>query len=170
MTSAKIQPFCRKYNINIGVYNKRQRSILPKTITERRICLLIHNTHFSVIWKNNQSSFPDAIEEVEKNFNYEETQINDNILQQVIEYKFPISYEMNCLYNLSAFDLETCNVEYSEYCEPYASGVYHLNKLYWCFNGNSDKEELAIERSKVHEINRENGNPVLKMIEYVINN
>ena len=68
MTSAKIQPFCRKYNINIGVYNKRQRSILPKTITERRICLLILNNHFSVIWKNNQSSFPDATEEVEKKF------------------------------------------------------------------------------------------------------
>ena len=97
MTSAKIQPFCRKYNINIGVYNKRQRSILPKTITERGICLLIHNTHFSVIWKNNQSSFPDAIEEVEKKFKYEETQINYNILQQVIEYKFSISYEKNCL-------------------------------------------------------------------------
>ena len=170
MTSAKIQPFCRKYNINIGVYNKRQRSILPKTINERRICLLILNNHFSVIWKNIQSNFPDATEEVEKNFKYEETQINDTILQQVIEYKFPTSYEMNCLYNLFAFDLETCNVEYSENFEPYASGVYHLNKLYWCFNGNSDKEELAIERSKVHEINRENGNPVLKMIEYVKNN
>ena len=88
----------------------------------------------------------------------------------MIEYKFPTSYEMNCLYNLFAVDLETCNVEYSENFEPYASGVYHLNKLYWCFNGNSDKEELAIERSKVHEINRENGNPVLKMIEYVKNN
>ena len=154
MISGKIQLFCGKYNINIGVNNKRQRSILPKTITERRICLLIHNNHFSVIWKNNQSSFP----------------VNNNILQQVIEYKFPMSYEMNCLYNLFAVGLETCNVEYSENFEPYASGVYHPNKLYWCFNGNSDKEELAFERSKVHEINRENGNPVLKMIEYVINN
>ena len=34
----------------------------------------------------------------------------------MIEYKFPISYGMNCLYNVFAFDLETCNVEYSEYC------------------------------------------------------
>ena len=44
-----------------------------------------------------QSTFPDAIEEIENNFIYEETQINDNILNQVVEYKFPISYEMNCL-------------------------------------------------------------------------
>ena len=68
MISGKIQLFCGKYNINIGVNNKRQRSILPKTITERRICLLFHSNHFCIIWKNNQSSFPDAIEEVEKKF------------------------------------------------------------------------------------------------------
>ena len=88
----------------------------------------------------------------------------------MIEYKFPISYEMNCLYNVFAFDLETCNVEYSEYCEPYAAGAYHLNNLYWCFSGNLDKEEIAIERSKVQVFDRENGDPVLKMIDYVINN
>ena len=68
MTSAKIQPFCRRYNIEIRVYSKKQGSILPKTITERRFCLLIHNNHFCIIWKNNQSSFPDAIGEVEKKF------------------------------------------------------------------------------------------------------
>ena len=80
--------------------------------------------------KNNQSSFPDAIEEIVNNFRYEETQINDNLFKQVIEYKFPISYEMNCLHNVFAFDLETCIVKYSEHCEPYSAGVYHLNKLY----------------------------------------
>ena len=169
ITSEKIQPFCRKYNINLGSSNQKQQPILPKTVNERRICLLIHNNLFCVIWKNNQSTFPDAKEEKENIFKYEETQIDDNILQQVIEYKFPISYEMNCLNNVFAFDLETCNVEYSEYCEQYAAGVYHLNNLYWCFNGNLDKEELAIERSKVHVFDRENGDPVLKLIDYVIN-
>ena len=170
MTSAKVQPFCRKYNINLGVYKNKQRSILPKTITERRSCLLTHNNHFWVIWKTNQSAFSDAIEEIEINFRYEETQINDIIIKKVIEYKFPISYEMNCVYNVFAFDLETCNIEYSEYCEPYSVVVYHLNNLYWCFNGNLDKEELAIERFIVHIFDRENDNPVLKVIDYVINN
>ena len=141
-----------------------------KLSLKEEFVLLIHNNHFCVIWKNNQSTFSDAIKEIENNFRYDETQINDNILNQVIEYKFPISYEMNCLYNVFAFDLETCNVEYSEYCEPYAAGVYHLNNLYWCFNGNLDKGELAIERSKIHVFDRENGNPVLKMIYYIIRN
>ena len=79
-------------------------------------------------------------------------------------------YEKNCLYNVFAFDLETCNVEFSEYSEAYGDGVHHLNKLYWCFNGNLNKEELAIERSKLHVFDRKIGNPVLKMINYVINN
>ena len=48
--------------------------------------------------------------------------------------------------------------------------MYHLYILYWCFDGNLDKEELAIERSKVHVFVRENGNSVLKVIDYVINN
>ena len=77
---------------------------------------------------------------------------------------------MNCLHNVFAFDLETCNVEYSEYCISYAAGVYHLNNLYWCLNGTLDKEELAIGRSKLHVFDRENGNPVMKMIEYVTTN
>ena len=42
MTSAKIQPFCKKYNINLGVYNINQQEILPRSVTERRICLYIH--------------------------------------------------------------------------------------------------------------------------------
>ena len=78
-------------------------------------------------------------------------------------------YEKNCFYNVFPSDLETCNVEYSEYCEAYGAGVYHLNKLYWCFNGNLNKEELAIERSKPHVFDRKIGSLVLKMIDYVIN-
>ena len=73
----------------------------------------------------------------------------------MIEYNFSITYEINCLYNVFAFDLETCIVEKSEYCEPYGAGVYYLNNLHWCFNGDLDKEDFAIERSKVHVFDRE---------------
>ena len=30
---------------------------------------------------------------------------------------------MNCLHNVFAFDLQTCIVENSKYCESYADGV-----------------------------------------------
>ena len=87
----------------------------------------------------------------------------------MIEKKLPISHEVSCLYNVFAFDIEICNVVYSKYCEPYATGLYQPNKLYECFNGDLNKENLAIERSKVHVFLREISNPVLKMIDYVKN-
>ena len=71
--------------------------------------------------------------------------------------------------NVFAFDLKTCNFEDSEDCEPYAAGVYHLRNPSECFKGDLNKEELAIERSKVHVFDRESSNPVLKMIDFIEN-
>ena len=68
MTSAKIQPFCKKYGIDLGVYNINQQDIPPRYVTERRLCLIIHENHFCVIWKTKKTSFTDAIKELEDNF------------------------------------------------------------------------------------------------------
>ena len=42
MTPAKIQPFCKKHKINLGVYNPKQQESLPRSVTERKICLFNH--------------------------------------------------------------------------------------------------------------------------------
>ena len=76
----------------------------------------------------------EAVIEIGDNFKYEKTQIYDNILKQVVEYKLPLSYEMNWLFNVFAFDPDTYNVETSEYYEANAAGVNHFNNLYGCFN------------------------------------
>ena len=85
---------------------------------------------------NRKNSLLETIDEMENNFKYEEAQINNDNLKQVIDYKFPISYEVKCFCRVFAFDLETYNVEHSEYCVPYAAGVYHPNNLYEDFNRN----------------------------------
>ena len=36
MTLARIQPFCKKYNINIGYYKRSERKILPRTYYRKR--------------------------------------------------------------------------------------------------------------------------------------
>ena len=74
------------------------------------------------------------------------------------------------MYGVLAFDLETYNVGKQLYCEPYAAGVYHLNRLYECFNGDLTDEELKLERENVHVFDRENNNSVMDMINYVIEN
>ena len=50
------------------------------------------------------------------------------------------------MYGVFAFDLETSNKEKQLYCEPFAAGSYHLNRLYECFNGDSTEEDLKIGR------------------------
>ena len=49
MTSARVQPFCRKYNIKIGCYDGFR--VCARNITQRNTALKIHNFHFCLIWK-----------------------------------------------------------------------------------------------------------------------
>ena len=170
ITSAKIQPFCKKQKINLGVYNPKQQEILPRSVTERRICLFIHENHFCVIWKREKTNFTDAIKEIEKDFEYQPNHINDNNLKQVVEYKFPIFNEKDCLFAVFSFDLETVNMPYQAFCETYAAGCYHLDRLKECYNGDLTEEELESERQHVHIFDRANNNPVLDMIKYITTN
>ena len=168
MTSARIQPFCKKYNINLGVYNLKQQKILPLSVTQRNICSFIHENHFCLIWKKNNTTFSNALKELKDNFKYESNQISNNILKQVQEYKFPKTNDVDCLSAAFAFDLETVNVDYKLYCECYGAGCYHLNRLKECYNGNLSDAELEIERKHIHIFDYENKNPVLDMINYIV--
>ena len=128
MTRPKIQPFCKKHNVDLGVYDPKQK-ILPLSIKERKACLYIHENHSCVIWKTVKTTFTDAIKELENNFEYKPKHISDNILKQVVEYKLPISNEKDCLFAVFSFDLETVNVQYQKFCEAYTAGCYHLKSL-----------------------------------------
>ena len=66
MTSARIQPFCKKYNINIGCFDGTR--INPRNLIQRDISLFIYNNHFCLIWKSNGISFNQAIRELKDNF------------------------------------------------------------------------------------------------------
>ena len=113
MTSAKIQSFCKKYNIILGVYHSKQQRILRISITERKISLFIHKNNFCLIWKTTNTNFTDAIKELENNFEYEANHNFENILKQVVEYKFPISIEniVCSRFFLSILKLLTCHIK-----------------------------------------------------------
>ena len=59
-TSARIQPFCKKYNINIGCFDGTR--INHRNLTKRDTSLFIHNNYFCLIWKSNGISFNQVIE------------------------------------------------------------------------------------------------------------
>ena len=61
MTSARSQPFCRKYNINIVCFDGTR--INPRNFTQRNTSLFIYNNHFCLIWKSNHISFNQVIED-----------------------------------------------------------------------------------------------------------
>ena len=53
------------------------------------------------------------------------------------------------MYGVFTFDLQTCNVEKQLYCEHFAAGLYHLNRFFECFNGDSTEEGLKLEERMV---------------------
>ena len=73
----------------------------------------------------------------------------------MVEYKFPISNDKNCLYGLFAFDLKTANVKCSEYREAYAARVYQLNNFFMCFNEDLKNQNLLLrDRMSIYSIEK----------------
>ena len=87
MTSARIQPFCRKYNINIGCFDGTR--IYPRNLTQRHTSLFIYNNHFCLILKSNGISFNQVIEkELKPNFKLVDNVISDKHVKSFIKYEY----------------------------------------------------------------------------------
>ena len=50
MTMARIQPFCRANNIDLGYYNGDR--VFPRRVTNRDSALYLYNNHFCLLWKS----------------------------------------------------------------------------------------------------------------------
>ena len=86
MTSARVQPFCRKHNINIGCYNGFR--VCPRNLTERNIALQMHKNHFCLIWKSDAISYNRATEELNLHFKVLDKCIYDNHFKRNIKYEY----------------------------------------------------------------------------------
>ena len=64
MTKARIQPFCKANNINLGYCNDDR--VFPRSITNRDRAFYLYNNHFCLIWKSQSVSFNQAIQEFKK--------------------------------------------------------------------------------------------------------
>ena len=86
MTSATIQPFCKKYNINIGCFDGTR--INPRNITQRNTSLFIYNNHFCLIWTTDGVSFNQVIEhELKPNFKVVDNVISDKYVKNFFKYE-----------------------------------------------------------------------------------
>ena len=54
MSRCRIPEFCKRYKIDIGIYDLNSKRILPWTVKQKNICVHIHRNHYCVIWKKNR--------------------------------------------------------------------------------------------------------------------
>ena len=124
MTSARIQHFCRKHNINIGCYNGFR--VCPRNITQRNIALKIHNNHFCLFWKSDGVSFDKAKKELKDNFKVVDSVISYKHVKSFIKYEYKPKNVQSQLTNMIVYDIETFN---TIRCVPYAKCIYRLSEI-----------------------------------------
>ena len=169
MTRCRIPEFCKRYKIDIGIYDLNNQRILPRTVKQKNICVHIHKNHYCVIWKKNRKdSLLNGVNEIDENFRYVKNKINENNLKQRIRYRFPKHETTDQLENVFVFDLETHNDE--EFAEAYAAGLYDVNRLRDKWDRDLTDDELVLEKENVTVFDASNGNCVMNMLKYISEN
>ena len=62
MTKARLQPVCRANNNNLGYYDGER--VFPRSVQDRNNGLFLFNNHFCLIWRSEEVSFNQAIQEL----------------------------------------------------------------------------------------------------------
>ena len=163
MARCRIPEFCKRYKIDIGIYNLNSERILPWTVKQKNICVHIHNNDDCVIWKKNRKgSLLNGIDEIDKNFQYVKNKINEDSLKQRFLYRFAKHETIDQLENVFVFDLETHNDQ--EFAEAYAAGLYNVNRLRDKWDRDLASDEIIIEKENVTVFDASNGNCVMNML------
>ena len=137
MTSARVGSFCRKYNINIGCFDGTR--INPRNIAQRNTALKIHNNHFCLIWKSDNISFNQVIEnELKLNFKVVNNVVSDKHVKGFIKYEDNPKKVKSPLTNIVVYYLETFN---KIRVVPYCSCIYKLSKLSGKYNRDISEQE-----------------------------
>ena len=137
MTSARIQPFCRKCNINNGCFDGTRINL--RNLTQRITSLFKYNNQFCLIWKSNNISFNQVKEnELEPNFKIVDNVISDKHVKSFNKYDYKPKKVKSPLTNKVVFDLETFN---KLRAVPYCSCVYNLGKILGKYHRDISEQE-----------------------------
>ena len=137
MTQARIQPFCRANNNNLGYYNDDR--VFPRSVTEKNKALYLFKNHFCVIWKSESVSFNQAIKEIKDNFNIVDIYTTNENVNSCFKYEFiPQKIESHSSIFI-VYDLETPNTDRAR---PYVFCFYRLSKIAGRYNRDQALEEL----------------------------
>ena len=137
MAMARIQPFCKANNINLGYYNNER--VFPRSVTNRDSAWYLYNNHFCLIWKSQGVSFNQAIQEFKNNFKIVDNYITDENVNSHFKYEFIPKKIDSHLTNFIVYDLETHNTGGAR---PYNMTFYRLSKIAGRFERDPSAEEL----------------------------
>ena len=124
MTSARIEPFCRKYKIELGYYDGCR--VYFESTTERNLALKMHENHFCLIWKSDGISFDEAVKELKDNFKVVDNVISDKLVKSFIKDEYRLKNAQPQLTNMIVYDLETTNTDKAV---PFGYCICRLNKI-----------------------------------------
>ena len=136
MTSAGCQPFCRKYNINIGCFHGTR--VNTRNTAQRNTTVKINENHFCLIWKSDGISFDKAIKELKYNFKVVDNVVSDKHGKSYIKYEYNPKKVISPLTNIVVYDLETFN---KIRAVPYSSYIYKLSKISGIYHRDISKQE-----------------------------
>ena len=124
MTKARIQPFCRANNNNLGYWDGER--VFPRSVTNRDSALFLFNNHFCVLSKTEGASFKPAIRELEENFKMVDNYITEENVYSHFKYEFIPKKIDSHLTNFIVYGLETQNTDRAR---PYNMTFYRLSKI-----------------------------------------
>ena len=137
MTKARIQPFCRANNNDLGYYNDDR--VFPRSVTNRGSALYLYNNHFCLIWKSHAVSFSQAIQEIKNKFKIVVNYITEENVTSHYKYEFSPKKIESHLTNFILYDLETHNTNRAR---PYNMTFYRISKIAGRYERDPTREKL----------------------------
>ena len=137
MTKARIQPFCRANNNNLGYWDGER--VFPRSVTNRDNALFLINNHFYLVWKSEGVSFKQAVQELKDNFKMVDNfKTEENVISH-FKYEFTPKKIESHMTNFIVYDLETYS---SDRARPYNMTFYRLRKIAGRYSRDPTPEEL----------------------------
>ena len=101
--------------------------------------MYLYNNHFCLIWKSQNVSFSQAINELKANFEIVDKEIAEENVTSHFKYEFTPKKIESHLTNFIVCDLETHNTDRAR---PYNMTFYRLTKIARRYEGDPTQEEL----------------------------
>ena len=161
MTKARIQPFCRANNINLGYFDGER--VFPRSVTNRDSALYLYNNHFCVIWKIENFSINQAIIDLKDNFKIVDKYITEGNVKSHFKYEYKPKKIESHLTNFIVYDIETYNTVRAR---PYVFSFYRLSKLAGRYN--RDLTPSKLEKCREDTIAFEGNDCVEKALDFCL--